>query len=301
MMFIGLFLTGKTQTLRDWPEHPDMLVVINPAFSGLTSALSISAYHSRRFSSLQSSPSASSIVLLLPSARQKTTLGLHILSDRLGPLTKNGVELSYAYRTSITTSDFLSLGMSLKLGQLKFDANHLILNDPNDRLLADLDAGGIMPPGLNVGLHYKTGTIEYDKPVQFNAGVAFGRFLPLKDRFNSFDLDRTSEWFSNIGMEIFISEQTSLKTDFLCKKITFNPTGYAVRMNLMYHHLGWLMTQYTRSGQLSGQIGFNLGSKNEELEKIKIFIGSTWSVQRVQTSLGRGFCFGFSYFPRGRS
>ncbi|MCB0688115.1 MAG: type IX secretion system membrane protein PorP/SprF [Saprospiraceae bacterium] len=297
-----LFLLGSIsgQTGRDWPDHPDLQHLSNPALLNKFSNLSVALYHSRRFRELQSSPSLASLAIAMPMKRTNTALGLHLLSDKIGPLVRNGMELTYAYHFSVgmTGRDQVAMGLAVKVNQLKFDANHLILDDQNDILLSDLTPGRIMPPALNVGFQYFTGQPTYASPVQIHSGLAVGRFLPFEDKFNSFSIERNWEWNTNFGVDVYLAEEAILTTDFLCRKVSLLPTNYILRSSLSYRSIGWLMLQFSRAGYFGTQVGFNMGGGNaDEISRIKIFLGGNWNVQKTKTTLGSGFSFGVTYTP----
>jgi type IX secretion system PorP/SprF family membrane protein len=284
-----------SQVSAEWPDEPFMTSIINPADIVDLTSLTFIASHSRRFRNLKSSPTQSHLGVVMPWHDQKMALSAHVFSEKIGPFNQNGIDLSYAYRikTALTQSDFLSIGLTLRLTELRFSHNHLLLIHEDDPFLDDIISGGIMPPSLRVGFSYQSGLADLANPVQFRLGLVASRFLPFEDRFKAFGLQRVFSWHTRFGLSVFTSDQITIEPEILISKSEGLSSHFIVRIQTIHENLGWIMSQYSNTGILTLQLGIHLGSIN--LNKIKLSINNSWFLGKLNATLGNSLGLGFLY------
>ena len=298
-ILLGL-MTGSAlsaQQMNEWSVNDAMFFTTNPAFAALPSTLEVGITHGRKWQRLRSSPVQSNVGFLLPFSEARMGLGIHLFSEKAGPFKTNGISASYAYHMPLLKhgEDKLALGASIRLMHVAFDQDHLIANDLGDGLLADIDGNRFVPPVLSAGFHYQTGTPGYGSPVQFVFAGSLAKFLPFQDRFNTLSFDRGMQWHGLLGMQISASEKILVAPSLLLNHSVGELTNYALRVNVHLKQLGWLMTQYSKAGFLTTQIGLNIGAGFATEDLIELSISNNWNLTPLEGRLGNSLTFGLTY------
>lgn len=294
-LFLGMIHLVFPQVSNEWPDEPFMAYTINPAQATDLTSLTFVAAHSRRFRNLKSSPTQSHLGAIIPWQDQAMAIAAHVFSEKIGPFNQSGLDLSYAYRikTALNPGDFLSMGLSLRLTELRFSHDHLLATQEDDHLLADMPSAGIMPPSMRVGFNYESGLPDMANPVQFRFGVAASHFLPFEDRFNSFTLDRDFYWHARFGLSAVTFDQITFEPEILINKTEELPSNFVLRLQTIHQEMGWVMGQYSKTGILTFQLGIYLGLVDSD--SIRLSINNSWYLGKIHTSLGNSLGVGILY------
>ncbi|NND33430.1 MAG: PorP/SprF family type IX secretion system membrane protein [Saprospiraceae bacterium] len=297
LVFPALLQTVYGQVNANWPNQEDMFFTVNPAMTADARSLSIGIAHGRRWNKIKSSPSQSSLAARVPFRNQKMAIGAHVFSDKVGPLAGNGIDLAYAYRfsTGLSRQDGLSLGMSIRFMQISFDRSHLLASREDDPLFDNVDPKKVVPPSLNIGFKYATGATDYYNPVQMIFAASVDRFLPFEDRFNSLSIDHTLQWNGMIALNIAASQTISLAPSLLMSNSDQSVFNYAFRLKTTFKNQGWLMTQISKAGFLTTQIGFKLGESQQTGSVFSLSASNSWYFGTLATQLGNSTTFGLCY------
>ncbi len=285
------------QIVADWPDEDYMHFSINPAMSLEESSITISATHARRWSDIQSSPTLSSLAVLVPFLDDKMTLGAHLYSDRVGPFSSTGIGLNYAYKVPMGwgNSDYLALGFTGRLTQLRLDPDHFISSDV-DPVLENLDPkSSVIPPSFSVGFSYQSGIADYATPVQFIVGAAISQFLPSEHRFSTFSLERTTQWYGHFGLKIAATDEISIEPTLLMSNSTQTVSNYFFRIKSTYHGFGWIALQYSKAGYLSSQLGVDLRTLMNTNSGVSLSATHGWYLGNLTGQLGNSLSLGISY------
>jgi type IX secretion system PorP/SprF family membrane protein len=295
IFFSGMMHLVFAQISVEWPDEPFMAFTINPAQTTDYASLTFVASHSRRFRNLKSSPTQSNLGVIVPWRDQKMAFSAHVFSEKIGPLSQNGLDISYAYRimTAISQSDILSMGLTLRMTDLRFNHEHLLARQEDDPILVDLPSEGIMPPTLRFGLQYRTGLPDLSHPVQFRIGMAASHILPFEDRFNSFGLDRVFLWHTHFGLSAYTSDHITVESEILLSNTGGLSSNCGLRIQAIHRDFGWIMSQYSKTGILTFQFGINLGSVDSK--SIRLSINNSWYLGKLNTSIGNSLGLGILY------
>ena len=287
----------QAQQSVDWSMNDAMFFVVNPAYTAMVPSLTASLTHGRKWQKLQSSPTQSDLGVIIPFTNERMGVGAHLFSEEVGPLKTNGIALSYGYHFPLQKSgqDRLSLGASIRLMHLSFDQNHLIVGNAGDQLLGNVEGNRLVPPALSVGFHYQTGMAQYGTPVQFVFAGSISKLLPFQDRFNSFSIDRNFQWYGLAGLEIAASERILITPSLLLSDINQATINYGLRIKAAYSKLGWVMTQYSKAGFLTTQLGINLGAGFSMDDAIELSGSNSWNFGSLSGQIGNSLTFGLTY------
>src|SRR6185295_18441516 len=84
---------------------------INPAYAGSKEAMSATLLHRQQWVSFKGRPVTTSFSLHGPLQSEKMGLGLSILNEKVGVMTRNLIYASYAYRLKFKNKSTLALGL----------------------------------------------------------------------------------------------------------------------------------------------------------------------------------------------
>jgi type IX secretion system PorP/SprF family membrane protein len=288
-------LFGQINT--EWPNQDYLFFTINPAMTSDVEGISLSLAHGRRWSKIRSSPSQSQVGLQIPFRKQQMAFGAHIFSDKVGPLAGNGVDLSYAYKikTGKAEKEALSLGLGIRLMQLAFERDHIIAMHEDDPLFDNINYKSFVPPSLNVGVKYSTGEADFYYPVQLVLAASANRFLPFEDQFNAFSIERTLQWHGLVGLNIAANQAILIEPGVFLSKLDKSFLNYAFRIKTSLRSVGWVMTQFSKAGFLTTQLGINLGQSSSSGDVFRLSVGNSWYFGTLSTQLGNSVTFGLSY------
>ncbi len=298
LVLFSLFSTQLIgQRLSDWSMNDAMFFTVNPAFVARAPSLELGLTHGRRWRKLKSSPTQSDLGLIIPFPKERMGLGLHLFTEEAGPFKSNGLAVSYAYQMPLTKEgeDRLSLGTSIRLMHIAFDQDHLLAAESGDPLLGGIDGNRFVPPALSVGFHYQTGIPQYGNPVQFVIAASMAKFLPFQDRFNTLSFDRSLQWYGLFGLEIAASQSVLITPNILVSQIGGEVTNYALRIKAAYQQLGWVMTQYSKAGFLTTQLGINVGAGFAIDDVVEVSGSNSWNFSSLEGQLGNSLTFAITY------
>ncbi|NND06094.1 MAG: type IX secretion system membrane protein PorP/SprF [Saprospiraceae bacterium] len=290
-------LTAWGQADQEWPLITELSFIVNPALVSEAEDLAIVASHGKKWRRIRSSPSQSNIGLILPFSDVNMTCGAQVFSESVGPFKSVGTRLAYAYqfRLSRIRTDQLSLGLSTRLMHIKFDQEHFINNDVSDPLVQDIETNGFVPPSFSAGFHYRTGVANYATPVQFTISGSVGKVIPFEDRFGSFSLDRTFQWYGSAGLDIAANADMVVQPVLLYSHIAQRPGNLGFRTSAHHRRFGWVMLQYERTKILTSQIGINVNLGPLNMDIFQVSFSNGWHVGPINGQLGNSFTFGVVY------
>lgn len=283
------------QPYNDWSDQESLMYSANSALMGDISELTAGISHNVRWTMFASSPTRSGLGLVLPFKEDKMTFGLEVFSDKIGPLSSNGAALHYAYKFGLARGrgDHLTLGGSIKAGQLLFDHDHLILADVGDDLFQNIESNTLAAPSASVGFNYTTAWPTPESPVQMQLAGSVARFLPFDDGFSAFTIDRKINWYGLMGLNILAGPSILLKPSLLLSDITGTGVNYALRIKGDYRKAGWLMVQFDKVGFFTLQAGAQV--MKTHLGTFAISASNSWYFGQANTPFGSSRSFGLIY------
>ena len=284
------------QVQQTWPILQSESFTVNPSLLS-EDAVIIMANHHRRWRNVRSSPKVSSFTVQLPFKNQKMSWGIQVSDDKVGPFSSNGIKLAYAYGFPLgrAKTDRLTLGLSGRLLRIDVDHQHFIVNNESDPTIANIDGRSILPPAIAAGFNYSTTPPDYAHPVQFNLGLSINQFLPIEHRFNSFSLERLTQFYGHLGLNISLDPDFHLKPSILIDATERSQTNYAIRLNGSFKKFGWLMIQYSKSGYLTSQLGFHFDASGNAGGKFQLSASNSWYFGNISGELGNGLMLSFAY------
>lgn len=200
------------------------------------------------------SPLTQVVSFNMPISRLSSGIGLHIVNDRIGPLTNQEVQLSYAYRLKLGADATLAIGARGGIYAKTLDGGRFRPRDPGDPIIPTGRVND-SKPDFSVGLLYQSSS--------YYVGLSLNHLANTQYSFG-FDqatnpLKRTA--YLNAGYNYYLTELIELRPSVLVKS---DLTKTAIDINVLAQYDGriWVGLGNRFGDALIGMAGIYLLPSN---------------------------------------
>lgn len=209
--------------------------VINPAFAGTEDYFEVKGMNRYQWTGLTDAPRTFTLSLSAPFKNESMAMGGYLFVDNVGPTSRTGLHVSYAYHIQISES--LRLGMSASLGIMQFaiDGTRIDLATEGDPALYS---------ELNSQLLFdaKFGTVLYHE--DFYVGITLPQLLQNRvDLYDTADpsMSRLEDHYMlTAGYRYAINEDITLEPSVLLKYVNPTPLKIDASLRAIYQDMIWL-------------------------------------------------------------
>jgi type IX secretion system PorP/SprF family membrane protein len=130
---------------------------INPAYAGYKEQVSVLAMHRSQWIGFKGAPMTQIISFDMPLKKNEFAMGATVIHDRIGPTSRLGMSVDFAYRAKLTNRATLSFGLK---GIIDLYQNDLTSLDLISNYYGDIDptfmtnTKGLMLPNAGFGVYY---------------------------------------------------------------------------------------------------------------------------------------------------
>jgi len=162
-------LNIKAQQLPHTSGLQDMQHVWNPAFTAPGTYMDFTGFYRKQWIGVDNSPNTALASVQYPFLKMNMSAGGSIISDRSGPISKLGLQLSYAYKLKelLNDGDQLSLGVNGFFYQYRFDPSKEIISQPDDEVIINMMTQSKFSPSIGFGFAYFTNIDDYGSDNDF--------------------------------------------------------------------------------------------------------------------------------------
>ena len=170
-LLVFLFGTVKQSNAQQDPQytmHMYNTQVVNPAYIGSIEAVNFGFLTRTQWVDFEGSPQTGSFTISSPVGRRnKTALGLSIVSDVIGPTTEQSLTADYGYTFFNNYGSKLTLGLKAGVSNLQVDYSLLNLANTSDDQFSENTS--LLSPQIGAGIYYNND--------RFYAGFSIPNFL----------------------------------------------------------------------------------------------------------------------------
>ncbi len=176
----------------------------NPAFTAPGTKLDASVYFRKQWVGFEGSPTTAVASVQYPFADYNMSVGGLLISDRTGPISKNGIQLNYAYKLKelINRDDQLVLAANGFFHQFSLDASSLVVRDVDDVLLTSNRQTKFIP-AFGFGFAYFSNTEEYNGDNAFYFGISALQILESDLLLDAGNAARARHFYVNMGTKLY--------------------------------------------------------------------------------------------------
>lgn len=238
-------------------------VFINPAYAGSKEAMSATLLHRQQWVSFAGRPVSTSFSMHGPLMENKMGVGLSLLNEKIGVLSRNLIYGSYAYRIKLDEKQTLAMGLmagmetqSNRLGQLKVGLE----SSPSDPQFLQ-NAPNVVAPNAGLGFYYKN--------EQFYAGISIPRLIDNSVKFSSSGASiKTTRvaaskftYYLTGGYLFKLNEDLKLRANTMVKLLQNAPMQVDLGANFLIKEQLWAGLSYRSSSAISLLLGAQINQQ----------------------------------------
>jgi type IX secretion system PorP/SprF family membrane protein len=227
----GISLAQQDAQYSQYMFNP---LVLNPAYAGSREAVSIVALHRSQWVGIDGAPVTNTVSINSPLKNQKLGVGLHVVTDNLGPKTTTGVLGSFAYRIKMKNG---KLGFGLRAGvySYKFNWNEITYKDPTDIYNSSSQSQKTVST-FDYGMYYYSNTFylggaitHLDKDTYTSSNGVNGVKSQLSRHF-----------IATMGKAFRFSDVVTFKPSLVVKTVKNAPGSVDLNANFLFNSRFWL-------------------------------------------------------------
>lgn len=256
---VSCFTSSKAQYDAMFTQYMFNEVFINPAYSGSKEAMSATLSHRQQWVSFPGRPITTSFSLHGPLENNKMGLGLSILNEKVGVMTRNLVYANYAYRLKFENKHTLAMGLMGGLDQQMNKFSSLKVNNEESATIVDPQFAAtpnVVAPNFGAGLYYNTDQlyVGLSIPRLVDNQVAFGKDGSSTVRTTKIAASKFT-YYLTAGYLFKLDEDFKLRTNVMVKAVQNAPLQVDLGGNVLYKDMFWGGLQYRSGSSISMILG----------------------------------------------
>jgi type IX secretion system PorP/SprF family membrane protein len=223
----------------------------NPGYTGAKGAFDALALYRNQWSGIEGAPRTVHVNAHTPFAGQRNGLGIGITSDEIGKALSNAIDLSYAYRISLSETAKLSLGVSGRIEQTSIRWSQASPLEEDDPDIPQADETNYTP-NFGAGAYF------------LGKGYYFGLSVPrlmknglYLDRSDRTDIRRTMYLMG--GFSARISDAVQVVPSAMVSFNSASPVDVDLNANFIFLNTFWLGGSYRLGDSFDALAGVELG------------------------------------------
>jgi type IX secretion system PorP/SprF family membrane protein len=204
-------------------------LAINPAYAGGHETMSMTALMREQWTGLDGAPSTQTFSVHSPLKKERFSLGLLFMHDKIGVTNQNGVYGSYAYRIPVSKKGRLAFGLSG--GATFYNAQFSKVSSTDPAFMNDIR---LAQPNVGFGVYFNTD--------RFYAGISMPQLIQTTFSNNSADSDSKllRHYFATAGYVFDVSPSVKLKPNLMVKAVSGAPVQFDLNLNALFRDVLWL-------------------------------------------------------------
>ena len=295
LLFVSIFMGSMLQA-QQLPQLSQFMLndfAVNPAIAGMNDYYQIKTSVRNQWVGIEDAPKTT-LLSIYGKSSDHVGLGGSVFNDQVGPTSRAGASLTYAYHLNFTDEVKMSMALSGGFTQFKIDKVGWSTFHTDDPLMDGAEAVNLVPDatfGLNI--------YEEDK---WYLGIAVPQLLNSKltlideDFSNNISLDMDGSLSRHIyvmGMyNLEIDHYWDLQPSVLFKTVS-NQNQIDMGLKTIYSDKLWMGMDYRTNGDISALLGFIIQEK--------FMIGYSYDMPNPDisqyTSGSHEFMFGVTFRP----
>jgi len=288
LFVFGAIQKGESQQLAQSTFVEEAKHYWNPAATGVDHNMRTSLFFRQQWLGFGGGPRTGFLSFQYPFVDMNMSAGALINFDQTGPVSKKGLQLTYAYKVKdfLGEDSQLSLGINAGFQQYVFDPSSEIFNDAEDVLLQGSSTSTAYPVAGG-GIYFLSNTREYDGNVFF-AGLAYRNAFTTEVLINGSDQKRERHVHFNIGTRVY------QRYSFIEPSITVNytaPEQVDIRAGLRFEmeDAFWGGLGYSTTNEIAIQGGFIIPEFGNRYAKLRVGALGNIGISDDVKEFGPGF------------
>ena len=263
ILLISLGFLVKAQQLPQFTQYMINDYVFNPAIAGIESSYQMKTNIRNQWIGIVDAPRTTVLSAYGKYRESNVGLGGVVFSDQVGPTSRNGMSLSYAYHFSLTEKMKMSLALSGGFAQFKIDKTGTKVQDVNDPLFQDGDifTSSVPDATFSFYLYTKGWYVGASAPQLLNSKLSLLDEDVLERLKTETDGNLERHYFAMAGYRWKVNTDYTVEPSVLIKSVTPAPTQADISVKVTYQNKLWLGTAYRTNGDIGVLLGYSIGDR----------------------------------------
>jgi type IX secretion system PorP/SprF family membrane protein len=224
--------------------------LVNPAVAGTLNQIPLFISYRNQWTGFKGAPTTMMASGHMQGPKNSGFGAIISRDDTGGAISETGLEATGAYHIDLNNYDAISFGLSLTASQYKFDNSKLVVYDPNDISLNNMQAES----HLNVDANF--GMIIYGEDYYF--GFSIPQIIQTKLKLESpYDADnRNMRHFQFMGSyKYYVNDDWDVQPSGFIKLTPVTPAQIDVNVKVGYKEMVWAGVTYRHRDAVALNVG----------------------------------------------
>ncbi len=291
LLFVLIFTVGMLHG-QQIPQLTQFMIndyAINPAIAGMNDYYQIKTSVRNQWVGIEDAPKTT-LLSIYGKSNERVGLGGLVFNDQVGPTSRAGANLTYAYHINLSQRIKLSLALSGGFTQFKIDKENWNISNPDDPLMNGGEIVNLVPDatfGFN---------IYNEDNWYFGASVPqlLNSELILTDDNDNVTLDANLARHINVmGLyNVELNYYWDIQPSILFKSV-LDQSQLDIGLKTIYNDNLWIGMDYRNNGDISALLGFFIQDR--------YIVGYSYDIPNTEissyTSGSHEFMFGITFRP----
>ena len=261
ILLISLGFFAKAQQLPQFTQYMINDYVFNPAIAGIESNYQMKSNIRNQWAGVNNAPRTTVLSVYGKYRESNVGLGGVVFNDQVGPTSRNGVSLSYAYHFSLTEKMKMSLALSGGFTQMRIDPTHLHFKDFEPQSQGGILSSSVPDATFAFHLYTKDWYVGASIPQLLNSNLGFFEddYLDMYNLNPDGSLER--HYFAMAGYKWKVNYDYVVEPSVLIKSVTPAPTQADIGVKVTYQNKLWAGTTYRTNGDIGVLLGYSIGDR----------------------------------------
>ena len=291
LLFVSIFAVGMLHG-QQIPQLTQFMIndyAINPAIAGMNDYYQIKTSVRNQWVGIEDAPKTT-LLSIYGKSNDRVGLGGLVFNDQVGPTSRAGANLTYAYHINLSQRIKLSLALSGGFTQFKIDKENWNISNPDDPLLNGGEIVNLVPDatfGFNI-YNEDNWYLGASVPQLLNSE------LILTDDNDNVTLDANLARHINVmGLyNVELNYYWDIQPSILFKSV-LDQSQLDIGLKTIYNDNLWIGMDYRNNGDISALLGFFIQDR--------YIVGYSYDIPNTEissyTSGSHEFMFGITFRP----
>lgn len=291
LLILTVYINGYAQQQPHYTQYIMNTFIVNPAVAGIENYWDVRASHRHQWAGLNGSPVTTYLTVHGPLRKSDfphssptgfdpqgenprgkaywkdyeapeahAGVGLTVINDRTGPLSRFSVAGTYAHHIGIAPRTALSAGISVGMQSISLDARKLNLQDPNDPAIGGYGQLNRWKPDISAGLWLYS--------ADYFAGISAQNIVPFDIKFDNDRITADSvkrgkllpHLFFTTGYRLWLNEDLTLLPSVMVRYMSSIPVSFDVNAKVQYRDRVWGGASYRINDGFAAMLGVNINA-----------------------------------------
>ena len=291
LLFVSIFTVGMLHG-QQIPQLTQFMIndyAINPALAGMNDYYQIKTSVRNQWVGIEDAPKTT-LLSIYGKSNERVGLGGLVFNDQVGPTSRAGANLTYAYHINLSQRIKLSLALSGGFTQFKIDKENWNISNPDDPLMNGGEIVNLVPDatfGFNI-YNEDNWYLGASVPQLLNSE------LILTDDNDNVTLDANLARHINVmGLyNVELNYYWDIQPSILFKSV-LDQSQLDIGLKTIYNDNLWIGMDYRNNGDISALLGFFIQDR--------YIVGYSYDIPNTEissyTSGSHEFMFGITFRP----